>query len=151
MTHVTLTHPALQLQLLFNDTVDFYRTIFLRHVVVTNLADTTRDVRLFFHYDWHIWNDVDANTVFYYPYSQGLVAYKLKAYFLMSGQVRLFPPYPPDSCLSAEKLVRPDLHACLVPADHHKGWSLRGRGIDFPRKGGEPAIYEGCRHWPNML
>jgi len=89
VTHVTLTHPVLQLQLLFNDTVDFYRTIFLRHVVVTNLADTTRDVRLFFHYDWHIWNDVDANTVFYYPYSQGLVAYKLKAYFLMSGQVRL--------------------------------------------------------------
>jgi GH15 family glucan-1,4-alpha-glucosidase len=45
-------------------------------------------VRLFFHYDWHIWNDIDANTVFYYPYQQALVAYKLKAYFLMNGQVR---------------------------------------------------------------
>ncbi len=86
VTHVTLTHPGLQLQLLFNDTVDFYRAIFLRHVTVINQADRTREVRLFFHYDWHIWNDTDGNTVFYYPPVQALVAYKQRAYFLMNGQ-----------------------------------------------------------------
>ncbi len=86
VTHVTLTHPGLQIQLCFNDTVDFYRAIFLRHVVVINQADRTREVRLFFHYDWHIWNDSDGNTVFYYPTVQALVAYKERAYFLMNGQ-----------------------------------------------------------------
>jgi len=87
-TAVTLRHPGLQLQLVFNDMVDFNRAIFLRHVTVTNLAADPREVRLFFHYDWHIWNSREGNTVFYYPYRQALVAYKLRAYFLMSGQIK---------------------------------------------------------------
>src|SRR5450759_1081693 len=87
VTNVTLTHAGLQLQLVFNDVVDFTRAIFLRHVLVKNQANTSRNVRLFFHYDWHIWNDVTANTVFYYPAQQALVAYKLSAYFLMNGAV----------------------------------------------------------------
>lgn len=87
VSSVTLEHPSLQIKLVFQDTVDFYRPIFLRHVVVTNQANYPREVRLFFHYDWYIWNDVDANTVLYYPTQQALVAYKLSAYFLMNGQV----------------------------------------------------------------
>ncbi|HEX3640261.1 MAG TPA: hypothetical protein VHV10_03110, partial [Ktedonobacteraceae bacterium] len=110
VTHVTLTHPGLQLKLVFNDTVDFARPIFLRHVVVTNLADRMREVRLFFHYDWHIWADVDGNTVFYYPEARALVAYKASGYFLMNGQILQYPlvdrrerentmlvPTPPDA------------------------------------------------------
>ncbi|HLG76008.1 MAG TPA: glycoside hydrolase family 15 protein, partial [Ktedonobacteraceae bacterium] len=58
-----------------------------RRIIITNLSQETREVRLFFHYDWHIWNDVDGNTVFYYPAIQALVAYKRQAYFLMNGQV----------------------------------------------------------------
>ncbi|BCL82953.1 glucan 1,3-alpha-glucosidase [Ktedonobacteria bacterium brp13] len=87
VSQVTLIHPTLQLQLIFNDTVDFYRPIFLRRVQVTNLATTTREVRLFFHYNWHIWQDTDANTVFYDPELQALVAYKGRAYFLQNGQI----------------------------------------------------------------
>ena len=87
VTHVTLHHPGLQLQLVIRDCVDFNRPIFLRHVLITNQADAAREVRLFFHYDWHIWDAADANTVFYYPPRQALVAYKQKAYFLMNGQV----------------------------------------------------------------
>src|SRR5581483_4746733 len=70
-----------------NDVVDFNRAIFLRHVVVTNQADHAREVRLFFHYDWHIWNDAGGNTVFYYPPVRALDAYKQMAYFLMDGQI----------------------------------------------------------------
>ncbi|GCF06646.1 glycoside hydrolase family 15 protein [Dictyobacter arantiisoli] len=87
VTEVTLTHPGLQLQLLFHDTVDFYRPLFLRHVQITNQAESAREVRLFFHYDWHICGDVDGNTVLYYPAAQALVAYKDRTYFLMGGQV----------------------------------------------------------------
>lgn len=36
VTHVTLSHPGLQLQLVFSDVVDFNRDIFLRHIIVTN-------------------------------------------------------------------------------------------------------------------
>lgn len=87
VTHVTLTHPTLQLQLVVRDCVDFNRPLFLRQVSVTNLADHPREVRLFFHYDWHIWDAVDANTVYYDPAHQSLVAYKQQAYFLMNGQI----------------------------------------------------------------
>ncbi len=87
VTHVTLTHPALQLQLICQDTVDFGRPIFLRHLTILNQADHEREVRLFFHYDWHIWNDIDSNTVFYYPQARSLVAYKDRAYFLLNGLV----------------------------------------------------------------
>jgi GH15 family glucan-1,4-alpha-glucosidase len=87
ITHVTLYHPTLQLQLIFRDCVDFNRPIFLRQVIVTNQANHPREVRLFFHYDWHIWDAAEGNTVFYYPALQALVAYKHQAYFLMNGQV----------------------------------------------------------------
>jgi GH15 family glucan-1,4-alpha-glucosidase len=87
VTHVTLTHSKLQLQLVFSDGVDFSRPVFLRHVVVTNQANAPRQVRLFFHYDWHIWEDTEGNTVFYDPSLKALVAYKQQAYFLMNGQV----------------------------------------------------------------
>ena len=87
LTNVTLYHPALSLQLVFHDCVDFARAIFLRQVEITNRADHAREVRLFFHYDWHIWDAADANTVFYYPELKALVAYKRRAYFLMNGQV----------------------------------------------------------------
>jgi GH15 family glucan-1,4-alpha-glucosidase len=87
VTHVTLQHPGLQLNLLVRDCVDFNRPIFLRRFTVTNQADHPREVRLFFHYDWHIWDAADANTVFYYPTVQALIAYKQQAYFLMNGQV----------------------------------------------------------------
>ncbi len=87
VTQVTLYHPGLRLHLVFSDTVDFEHSVFLRHVVVTNQAEEAREVRLFFHYDWHILDSVDANTVFYYPPLQALVAYKQRAYFLMGGMV----------------------------------------------------------------
>ena len=54
VTYVTLSHPALQLHVVVRDCVDFNRPIFLRQVSITNLADHPREVRLFFHYDWHI-------------------------------------------------------------------------------------------------
>jgi glucoamylase len=87
VTCVTLHHLGLQLQLVLRDCVDFNRPIFLRQVFVTNQANRPREVRLFFHYDWHIWDSAEGNTVFYYPNLRALVAYKQQAYFLMNGQV----------------------------------------------------------------
>ncbi|HEV2582011.1 MAG TPA: glycoside hydrolase family 15 protein, partial [Ktedonobacteraceae bacterium] len=87
VTHVTLQHADLQIKLVVRDCVDFNRPIFLRQFTVTNQAEHPREVRLFFHYDWHIWDAADANTVFYYPPVQALIAYKQQAYFLMNGQI----------------------------------------------------------------
>lgn len=87
VTHVTLVHPALQVELHFHDCVDFTRPLFLRQIEVSNRADHPREIRLFFHYDWHIWDAAAGNTVFYHPTTNSLIAYKRNCYFLMNGQI----------------------------------------------------------------
>lgn len=101
VTNVKLLHADLQLELTFHDCVDFARPIFLRQVEVKNHADHARDVRLFFHYDWHIWDAADANTVFYDPALKALVAYKRDAYFLMNGQVLLNDAEEPQTGIAS--------------------------------------------------
>ncbi len=48
-TNVRAANSLVELQLTFNDTVDFHRDIFLRRVEASNLSRRPRDVRLFFH------------------------------------------------------------------------------------------------------
>lgn len=87
VTEVSLTHDALGLSIVFNDAVDFDRDVVIRRAAVTNRADHDREVRLFFHHDWHITETAGANTVCYRPQSQSVVAYKDECYILVNGLV----------------------------------------------------------------
>jgi GH15 family glucan-1,4-alpha-glucosidase len=87
VTRVTLEHDGLGLTLVFNDTVDFDRDLFIRRVGVTNRADHPREVRLFFHHDWHLYEIEGGNTVCYRPDYQAVVAYKDHCYVLVNGLV----------------------------------------------------------------
>ena len=86
-TAVTLTHSGLQLRIECCDAVDFDRDILVRRMRVTNQADHPREVRLFFHHDWHIWESEGANTVYYRPDKQVIIAYKDSCYLLVDGVV----------------------------------------------------------------
>jgi GH15 family glucan-1,4-alpha-glucosidase len=86
VTNVTLQHPSLQVSLTFNDTVDLGRDVLFRKVRVLN-EGPEREVRLFFHFDWHIYGTEVGDTVMYYPAVKGLVAYKGQRCFAASGQV----------------------------------------------------------------
>lgn len=87
VTRVTLTHDGLGLTIVFNDAVDFDRDVLIRKAAVTNRADHAREVRLFFHHDWHITETAGANTVCYRPQSHAIVAYKDECYLLVNGLV----------------------------------------------------------------
>lgn len=87
VTDVTLTHSGLGLKIACMDTVDFDRDVMVRRVRVTNLADHPREVRLFFHHDWHLWENQGANTVLYRPDHKVLVAYKRHCYAIVDGVV----------------------------------------------------------------
>lgn len=87
VTAVTLTSERLALRIECADAVDFDRDIVIRRMRVTNLADHPREVRLFFHHDWHLWENAGANTVFYRPDHKFLVAYKRHCYILVDGVV----------------------------------------------------------------
>jgi len=87
VTAVSLTNAGLQLRIDFTDTVDFDRDIFIRRARVTNLADHPREVRLFFHHDWHINESEGSNTVYYRPDMHAIIAYKDSTYLLIDGVV----------------------------------------------------------------
>jgi GH15 family glucan-1,4-alpha-glucosidase len=86
VTNVTLRHPDLAISLTLNDAVDLGRDMLVRRVKVLN-EGPERELRLFFHYDWHIYGTEVGDTVMYYPAVKGLVAYKGQRCFAACGQV----------------------------------------------------------------
>lgn len=87
VTDVSLHHEGLGVRIACADTVDFDRDIMVRRFRVTNLADHPREIRLFFHHDWHLWENPGANTAFYRPDHKILVAYKRHCFFVVDGVV----------------------------------------------------------------
>jgi len=86
-TQVVATNQELELRLVFNDVVDFHRDIFLRRVEVFNLTQRPRQVRLFFHFDFRLWEIGRGDSIYYLPDDRVLVAYKDNCYFLMNGSL----------------------------------------------------------------
>jgi len=87
VTAVTLTHPALNITISCTDVVDFDRDIFMRRMKVINRASEAREVRLFFHYDWHLGESEGANTAYYRPDLHILGAYKDSWHMILNGCV----------------------------------------------------------------
>jgi oligosaccharide amylase len=86
-TDVTLRHDDMQLTLACTDAVDFNLDLLVRRMRVTNTADHPRDIRVFFHHDWHIGESEGGNTVYYRPDLKVLVAYKDRCTFLVGGLI----------------------------------------------------------------
>ena len=73
------------LELEVNDAVHSVRDLYLRKVVVKNLAERQREVKVFFHHDFHIYGEDAGDTVLYEPNLEAVVHYKRKRYFLITG------------------------------------------------------------------
>ena len=67
------------------DAVDSDANAFVRKIVVRNLRDTPRSVKLFLHQDFAIYGHAAADTAMYDPDSRSIIHYKSKRYFLVSG------------------------------------------------------------------
>src|SRR5881409_222505 len=87
VTDVRARHEVLGIELLFHDAVDFYENVLVRHIGVTNLQDRAREIRLFFHHDFHIRGYEVGDTALYSPETQALIHYKDDRYFLMNCAV----------------------------------------------------------------
>ena len=87
VTEVRARHETLGVELLCHDAVDFYENVLVRHIQVTNLQDRAREIRLFFHHDFHIRGNEVGDTAFYSPETQALIHYKDDRYFLMNCAV----------------------------------------------------------------
>jgi glucoamylase len=87
VTDVEATHDALGVTLRFADAVDFYENVLVRRIEVVNLKPTAREIRVFFHHDFHLKENDVGDTALYSPDTQALLHYKDDRYFLISCAV----------------------------------------------------------------
>lgn len=82
VTQVRARSAELGLELICHDAVDFELNVYLRQVNVRNLTDRPRDIRVFFHHDFHISGNEVGDTAFYDPRTRSVIHYKGPRYFL---------------------------------------------------------------------
>lgn len=87
VTRVTARAESLSLEMTISDCVDFDRDLFVRRVELRDLAGRPRSVRLYVHFDPHLWGNNVGDTVFFDPDTRGLVAYKASRYVLINAAV----------------------------------------------------------------
>ncbi len=85
VTRVTAVHPGLGVELIINDGVHQRESIFLRRFTVRNMANTEREIRLFFHQDLVINESEVGDTAAYYPANHTVFHYKRDHYFMFNG------------------------------------------------------------------
>jgi glucoamylase len=87
VTAVRLESTALNLTLEIEDTVDFHVNALIRRVHVVNPEERERDVRLFFHHEFHISGSDVGDSCYYDPDTRALIHYKGQRWFLACGSV----------------------------------------------------------------
>ncbi|MDH5769088.1 MAG: glycoside hydrolase family 15 protein [Nitrospirota bacterium] len=83
LTQVSALNENLEVHLFCNDMVDF--TVYIKRIVLKNLAQREREFRIFFHHDYHILESSVGDTAYYDPDERAIIHYKQNRYFLMSG------------------------------------------------------------------
>ncbi|HEY7528743.1 MAG TPA: glycoside hydrolase family 15 protein [Candidatus Deferrimicrobiaceae bacterium] len=85
VTSVSLHHPELELGIECADAVDMAMNLFVRRFDIHELSGRPREVRLFFHHDFHILENPLGDTAYYEPQRRCLIHYKGKRWFLING------------------------------------------------------------------
>ena len=87
VTDVRASHAGLGIALACHDAVDFYENVLVRRITVRNDADRPREVRVFFHHDFHLGGTEVGDTAFYDPDTRSVIHYKDDRYFLANCSV----------------------------------------------------------------
>ncbi len=86
VTDVELENAELGIQITCRDTVASHDNIFLRGVKVSNLGGERREIRIFLHQDFRIYENKVGDTAYYDPETRGLIHYKKHRYFLINTE-----------------------------------------------------------------
>ena len=78
-------NDKLGLQIDFIDYVSSVKNILMRHLIVHNLDDQKKEVRMYFNHDLHLYGDKQKDTAFYEPESNSVIHYRKTRYFLVGG------------------------------------------------------------------
>jgi glucoamylase len=94
VSDVTLKHRELMLKIKASDVVDFHEDMLLRRFDITNLDEEDKEVRIFFHQDFHIAGSELGDTAYYEPERKAVIHYKGAHWFLVNGAVLLSEDSP---------------------------------------------------------
>jgi glucoamylase len=83
ITDVLLTNKTLGVELRCNDIVAVGDNIFLRYFKINDLVGS-REIRLFLHHDFRIYETKKGDTAFYDPGTHAVIHYKRDRYFLIN-------------------------------------------------------------------
>ena len=87
VSDVRLEHPDLKVAIQSADMVDFHEDLFIRRMEISNLDAREREIRLFFHHDFHIAGNDIGDTAYYEPERRSIFHYKDKYWFMINGAV----------------------------------------------------------------
>ena len=85
VTNIIAKNEKLAVELHINDGIHQRESIYIKRVVVRNLASESRECRLFFHQDLMIDGSEVGDTAAYYPDNHTLYHYKRSSYFMFNG------------------------------------------------------------------
>src|SRR6185503_5233764 len=100
VTDVQLENSELGIRIECRDTVASHENIFLRRVRVTNLVNAHREIRVFLHPDFRIYENRVGDTAYYDPETRALIHYKKHRYFLINTEPQI------DSFATGRKAFR---------------------------------------------
>ncbi|MCK5017905.1 MAG: glycoside hydrolase family 15 protein [Candidatus Peribacteraceae bacterium] len=84
--HSLLRNEKLGLMITSEDFVHPVKNILVRQFNVVSIDGEEKEVRFFFHHDLHIYGDKQKDTAFYEPYTNSVIHYRQKRYFLVGGE-----------------------------------------------------------------
>lgn len=85
VSDIVARHDGLGVELHFSDTVCDDRPVFMRRVVVKNLRDQPREIKLYFSHEFELHKMHGSDTAYFDPLSHTIIHYKGRRVFLVNG------------------------------------------------------------------
>lgn len=86
VTDVRCENEELGLRLRCYDAVDADANVYVRKIVVRNLREEPRTIKLFLHHDFSFYGNAIGDTAFFDPHTQAIIHYKAKRYVLINSE-----------------------------------------------------------------
>lgn len=87
VTDVLCENETAGLRIRCYDAVDVDADVFVRKMVVRNLREEERTIKLFLHHDFNLYGNAIGDTVMYDPDARAIIHYKAKRYFLINHAI----------------------------------------------------------------
>lgn len=82
----TIINKKMEIEVKIKDCVHTHDDIFFRKIYIKNTSGRKKEIRSFFHFDFHIYGDKQKDTAQYEPTLEGVLHYRQKRYFFVGGQ-----------------------------------------------------------------